>query len=190
MTAGLFKRFNFIPVQGGVAVDWLEDRLPQFGPVNLRQMRSELSYHLRGRNVEFGFLGGFNIFHDHPATSHVYLGERVDVLEYYLLFARKHLDSGGQVELRCGSTGYGGFLMGALCEVAISDRIAVNGGLTVLSPIGGEQDSPAHLRESWSMSLGVVLHFRGGSVCRSMNSYRPMFDVAGNNSFFTRMIVR
>jgi len=113
MTAGLFKRFNVIPVQGGVAVDWLEDRLPQFGPVNLRQMRSELSYHLVGRNMEFGFLGGFNVFNDRPAFSYAHPGEVVDVLDYYLLFARKHLDCGGQVELRCGSTGYGGFLFSA-----------------------------------------------------------------------------
>jgi hypothetical protein len=75
-------------------------------------------------------------------------------------------------------------------EVAISDRLAVCGGFTMLTPFGGEQDSPAVLRESWSMSLGIVLHLRGGAVCRSMNSYRPMFNVAGNDSFFTRIIGR
>ena len=187
MTAGLFKRFNLVPVQGGVAIDWLEDRSQQCGLVNLRQMRSELSYRPRRWNVEFGFLGGFNIFDDRPVTSGTNRGQVVDVLDYYLLFARKHLDCGGQVELRCGSTEYGGFIMSALCEAAISDRIAVNGGFTMLTPIGGEQGSLASHRESWSMSLGIVLYFRGGAVCRSMNSYRPMFDVAGNHSFFTRL---
>ena len=190
MTAGLFKRFNLVPVQGGVAVDWLEDRTQQFGKVNLRQMRSELSYQPRGRNLEFGFLGGFNVFRDRPSTSHMQPGEAIDVLDYYLLFARKHLDCGGQLELRCGSTSYGGFIMGTHCEVAISDRLAVTGGFTMLSPVGGEQTSSSRDRESWSMSLGIVLHFRGGAVFRSMNSYRPMFNVAGNDSFFTRIIGR
>jgi len=190
MTAGLFKRFNLVPVQGGVAVDWLEDRSQQFGTVKLRQMRTELSYHPRGRNLEFGFLGGFNVFRDRPITSRMNPGETIDGLDYYLLFARKHLDCGGHLELRCGSTAYGGFLMSTLCEVAISDRLAVNGGLTVLTPGGGEKGTPANLRESWSMSLGIVLHFRGGAVFRSMNSYRPMFNVAGNDSFFARIIER
>jgi len=190
MTAGLFKRFNLVPVQCGVAVDWLEDCSQLFGAVNLRQMRTELSYHLRNRNAEFGFLGGFNVFRDRPTTSRMNPWEAVDMLDYYLLFARKHLDCGGQVELRCGSTSYGGFVMGTHCEVAISDRLAVTGGLTMLTPIGGEQGSSSKHRESWTMSLGIVLHFRGGAVFRSMNSYRPMFNVAGNDSFFTRMIGR
>jgi hypothetical protein len=189
MTAGLFKRFNLVPVQGGVAVDWLEDRTQHFGKVNLRQMRTELSYHPRRRNAEFGFLGGFNVFRDRPTTSLMEPEEAVDILDYDLLFARKHLDCGGQIELRCGSTSYGGFVMSTHCEVAISDRLAVNGGFTMLTPIGGEQILSSQ-RESWSMSLGIVLHFRGGAVCRSMNSYRPMFNVAGNDSLFTRIIGR
>jgi hypothetical protein len=77
--------------------------------------------------------------------------------------------------------------MSALAEVPLTDRVAVNGGIAMLSPSGGQTEM-GNYRENWSMSLGVVIYFRGGAACRQVNSYRPMFDVAGNNSFFTRMM--
>ena len=184
MTVGLFKRFDCIPVQGGVAVDWLEDRSIR-GPVNLRQMRCELSTRSFGP-TECGFIGGLNVFRDRPTIQYVDLFWDIDVHDYYLLFARKYLDCGGQVELRCGSTAHGDFIMHALGEVAVTDRVAVNGGFSVLAP-GRETNVPRNLRESWSMSLGVVIYFRGGAAFRQMNSHRQMFDVAGNNSFLTRI---
>jgi hypothetical protein len=182
MTAGIFKRFDFAPIQGGVAVDWLEDRSPQFGLVNLRQMRGELSYRTLN-NLECGFIGAFNVFWDRPVRE----GKVIGVHDYYLLFVRKHLDrdGGGQVELRCGSPAYGGFMMSALGEAALTDRLAVNGGVTILTPSGGQSGND---KESWSMSLGIVLYFRGGAICRQINPYRPLFDVAGNNSFFPRIM--
>jgi hypothetical protein len=187
MTAGLFKRFNFASVQGGVAVDWLRDHT-QYGTINLRQMRCELSTRALG-SLECGFIGGFNVFQDRPAIGYGGSREIVDVHDYYLLFIRKHLGNGGQMELRCGSTARGDFTMSALGEAAITDRLAVNGGITMLAPSGGQRMDGNH-REIWSLSLGVVLYFRGGAVFRQMNSYRPMFDVAGNNSFFTRIVGR
>ena len=188
MTAGIFKRFDFAAFQGGAAVDWLRDH-GEWGTVNLRQMRCELSTRYFN-DWECGFLGGLNVFRDRPTTPKMLTptGQlAVDAHDYYLLFVRKHLASGGQVELRCGSTSHGDFILGALGEVAISDRLAVNGGLMMLAPSSGEIGT-RHYRESWSMSMGVVLYFRGGAMFRQANPYRPMFDVAGNNSFFTRMI--
>jgi len=192
MTAGVFKRLAFASVQGGVAIDWLHDR-SQFGVVDLRQMRCELSAR-SFRNLEYGFIGGFDVFRDRSTIRHEYLNHRnfdvfaaVDVQDYYLLFVRKHLDTGGQVEFRCGATERGDFIMSVLGEAAISDRLAVNGGLSMLAPSEG-QSVNGNYRESWSMSLGIVLYFRGGAMSRPANLYRPMFDVAGNNSFFTRII--
>ena len=184
MTAGLFKRFDCLPVQGGVAVDWLEDR-SVFGPVNLRQMRCELSSQFNG--LECGFIGGFNVFRDRPVVR--YLNPAwwvIDVHDYYLLFARKQLDSGGQVEFRCGSTAHGDFMMNVLGEVAVTDRVAVNGGLSIVAP-GRERSIPRDLRESWSLSMGVVIYLRGGATFRQMNSHRQMFEIAGNNSFLSRI---
>ena len=186
MTAGLFKRFDFARVQGGVAVDWLTDR-SQRGSHDLRQMRCELSAQILG-SWETGFLGGFNVFPDSPMIEFNGRSRVVDVHDYYLLFVRKHLHNGGQVELRGGFTAHGDFMMNALGEVAISDRLAVNGGLSWLTPVGNHPNIHGNYRESWSMSMGVVVYFRGGAVFRQMNAHRPMFDVAGNNSFFTRMM--
>ena len=192
MTAGVFKRFAFTSVQGGVAVDWLHDH-SIFGSVNVRQMRCELSAR-SARNLEYGFIGGFDMFRDRPTMRNIdRLTDRsfvnfatVDVQDYYLLFVRKHLNAGGQIELRCGTTERGDVIMSALGEAAISDRLAVNGGISMLAPTNG-QSAQGNYRESWSMSLGIVLYFRGGAMSRPANLYRPMFDVAGNNSFFTRI---
>ena len=196
MTAGIFKRCEFSAVQGGVAVDWLHDH-SRLGTVDLRQMRCELSVRSPS-NLEYGFIGGFDMFQDRPTTRqinrlarHRNLGRfgAVDVQDYYLLFIRKHLDIGGQVEFRCGATERGDFLISALGEAAISDRLAVNGGISMLAPSEGQSIHGNH-RESWTLSLGVVLYFRGGATSRPANLHRPMFDVAGNNSFFTRIVGR
>ena len=191
MTAGVFKRFALTPVQGGVAFDWLHDH-SVFGTVNVRQMRCELSAR-SARNVEYGFLGSFDVFRDRPVMQNIERLDRsfvefatVDVHDYYLLFVRKHLNAGGQIELRCGTTERGDVIMSALGEAAISDRLAVNGGISMLAPTDG-QNARGNYRESWSMSLGIVLYFRGGAMSRPANLYRPMFDVAGNNSLFTRI---
>jgi hypothetical protein len=194
MTAGLFKRFDFARAQGGVAVDWLQDTSEQFRTINLRQMRCELSTRVFN-SVECGFIGGFDVFRDRPKVIHYTLSPNTwhehefSARNYYLLFARMHLDCGGQAEFRCGASDRGEFIMNGLAEVAVSDRLAVNGGISLLAPSGGQSES-GNYRESWSMSLGVVLYFRGGAACRQINSYRPMFDVAGNNSFISRMIER
>jgi len=181
MTAGIFKRLEFASAQGGVAVDWLQDTSRQFKTVNLQQLRCELS--LRAiSDMECGFMGGFGVFGNIPKRG----GRMVDVRDHYLLFVRKPLACGGQAEIRGGASERGEVIMGALGEVAINDRLAVNGGLTMLFPTGG-QSYTGNLRESWSMSMGVVLYFRGGATCRQVNAYRPMFDVAGNHSFFTKV---
>jgi len=197
MTAGVFKRFDFASLQGGAAIDWLHDH-SRFGSVDVRQMRCELS--LRSdRGLEYGFIGGFDVFQDRPTTPRIDLwaignelsqfGGAVDVQDYYLLFIRKHLDCGGQAEFRCGATERGDVIVGILGEAAISDRLAVNGGFTMLAPAEGHSIR-GDQRESWSMSLGVVLYFRGGAMCQQANLYRSMFDVAGNNSIFTRIVGR
>ena len=205
MTAGVFKRFELISLQGGAAFDWLHDH-SQFGSVDIRQMRCELSVR-SFRSLEYGFMGGFDAFGKRPATPQIDAlarvryeqrygtaaplgyGGGVAVQDYYLLFLRKHLDSGGQVEFRWGMTERGDVMFSALGEAAISDRLAVNGGLTMLAPSEGHS-LYGNQRESWSLSLGVILYFRGGAACRQSNLYRPMFDVAGNHSLFTRIVGR
>jgi len=195
MTAGVFKRFDVLPVQGGVAVDWLDDRSP-LGRVKLRQIRTEVSARTM-RNFEYGFMGGFDVFRDRPttwdidwlATTHFGAndGGAVILQDYYLLFARKHLDTGGQVELRCGSTSRGDIMISTFGEVAINDRLAVNGGVSMLAPSEGWSDWGNH-RENWMISMGVVFYFRGGAIHRQSNLHRPLLEVAGNNSFFPRII--
>ena len=198
LTAGLFKRLAFSPMQGGVAVDWLHDH-SRFGTVKVRQMRYELAARTAS-HLEFGFTGAVDVFRDRPTTPRIDtlakgrglsdIGGMVNVHDNYTFFVRKILNSGGQVELRCGATERGDFIMGVLGEAALSDRLAVNGGISMFTPSGGGKSDRSHYQESWSMSLGVVLYFRGGAMSRQANLYRPMFDIAGNNSFFPRLVGR
>jgi hypothetical protein len=144
-------------------------------------------------------MGGFDVFQDCPTTPTIdwlvnpfdlpNITGMVDVQDYYLLFLRKHLNCGGKAEFRCGATERGDLLVGILGEAAITDKLAVNGGVTLLAPAEG-RSACGNDRESWSMSLGVVLYFRGGAMCQQANLHRPMFDVAGNNSFFSRIVRR
>ena len=197
LTAGIFKRFDFYALQGGVAFDWIHDH-SRLGSVDMRQMRVELSTRTF-RGLEYGFMGGFDVFQDRPTTPTIdwlvnpfdlpNISGAVDVQDYYQFFLRKHLNSGGKAEFRCGATERGDVLVGILGEAAITDKLAVNGGVTLLAPSEGQSVRGDH-RENWSMSLGVVLYFRGGAMCQQANLYRPMFDVAGNNSFFSRIVRR
>ena len=183
MTAGLFKRLDILPVHYGAAIDWLQDR-SQLGTAKMRQMRAEVSARTR-RNLEFGFMGAFDVFRDRATPSA--LGEEVIAQDYYLLFARKHLESGGHAELRGGLTSRGDIMFSAFGEKALCDRLAVTGGVSLLAPTEGRSEE-GYYRESWTMSLGVVLYFRGGAINRQVNLYRPLFDVAGNNSFLPRIL--
>jgi len=197
LTAGIFKRFDFHALQGGVAFDWIHDH-SRLGSVDMRQMRVELSTRTF-RGLEYGFMGGFDVFQDRPTTPAIdrlvnptglpNISGAVDVQDYYLLFLRKHLNSGGRAEFRGGATERGDLLISILGEAALTDKLAVNGGVTLMAPSEG-QSVRGDYRESWSMSLGVVLYFRGGAMCQQANLYRPMFDVAGNNSFFSRIVRR
>ena len=194
MTAGVFRRFAVASVQGGVAFDWHHDH-SRFGSVNVRQMRCELSAR-SFRNLEFGFIGGFDVFRDRPRIRHYYRLHHgfsyfatIEVQDYYQMFVRKHLNTGGQVEFRGGATERGDLVFGAFGESAITDRLAVNGGFSLLTPSEG-RSSRGNYRESWSLSLGVVLYFRGGAMSRPANLHRPMFDVSGNHTLFTRITGR
>jgi hypothetical protein len=178
-TSGLYKRFAAVPLQGGVVVDWLEDET-NAESLQLRQMRIELSTRTF-TGLEYGFHGGLGIFDVEESKS---LGE-IEAQDYYLLFARKYLNFGGQVEGRIGATENGDIVVSGLGEYALNDKLSFNGSFTMLAPTAG-----GSARETWQMSFGLILYFRGGATSKITNRHRAMFDVAGNGSFFNRLIRR
>ena len=190
VTAGLFKRDLAYPIQGGVVFDWMDDDF--YGKVKVRQLRCELSARTFS-NLEYGFLGGFGV--SKSGTSFINLredptgttGYGIEAQQYYLLFARKHFASGGVAEGRVGLTERGDTILSAGAEFPLSDRFTLNGGFTGMIPREGRGAGGCR-RESWDISVGFVFYFRGGACSKPYNPCRPMFDVAGNGTFFNRIV--
>ncbi|MDR3234624.1 MAG: hypothetical protein LBT46_13355 [Planctomycetaceae bacterium] len=185
MTAGVFKRFEGKPLQAGAAFDWIDDRVESLSDKHtykFKQLRTEIS--MRSfRGFEYGFQGGFNM--DEKKTD-IVVAKQAVVQDYYLLFARYLLPSGGQVEGNVGATEWGDIVLGINGQAAVSSRLAVTGGVSVLSPHEG-RSANGNMRESWSLSLGLIFYFRGGADNFANNENRPLFDVAGNGSTFLIM---
>jgi hypothetical protein len=195
ITAGLFKRNLTSPIQAGVVFDHFEDNF--FGKINLTQLRFELSVRTFS-NLEYGFIGGFGLEDGNStsidrrenwlrygtlANNYRY---KIKAQHYYTLFARKIFAAGNLAEFRVGATEYGNVLMAANGEFPISDRVSLNGALTTMIPSG----SGGWNRETWDLSVGLVIYFRGGAMTKTCNENRPMFDVAQNGSFLTRILRR
>ncbi|MDR0391038.1 MAG: hypothetical protein LBH59_03955 [Planctomycetaceae bacterium] len=192
VTAGLFKRSFGSPLQAGVAFDHFEDNF--YGKINLTQLRIELSVRTFS-NLEYGFIGGFGLEGD----SSTGINNRENYLrgtiaqnyryeikpqQYYSLFMRKYFAVGNLAEFRVGATQYGSAFMAASGEFPISDRVALNGSFSTMLP-GGKS---GWNRETWDLSVGIVIYFRGGAMTKTCNENRPMFDVAQNGSFLTRIL--
>jgi hypothetical protein len=191
ITAGLFKRSHSSPLQAGVVFDHFEDNL--YGKIKLSQIRFELSVRTFS-NLEYGFIGGFGLEGDSSplinyrenrlnntlANNYRY---EIKTQRFYTLFARKHFSIGNTAEFRIGATEYGNVFIAANGEFPITDRIALNGSLATMIP-GGKNGWKS---ETWDMSVGIVIYFRGGAMTKYCNENRPMFDVAQNGSFITRI---
>lgn len=193
VTAGFFKRDLCYPIQGGAVFDWYEDNF--YGKVQVKQVRCEISVRTFS-NIEYGFLGGFGIDTDSNAYINVrenlYHGNPVNLSysvysdNYYLLFGRKHLANGGLVEGRAGATDRGDFILSGMAEFPINDHLSLNGGFRTMIPSESRHNG-GWRKESWDVSVGMVFYFRGGACTKPCNPCRPMFDVAGNGSFMTKI---
>ncbi|MDR2346419.1 MAG: hypothetical protein LBE18_10160 [Planctomycetaceae bacterium] len=194
ITAGLFKRSLTNPLQVGVAFDHFEDNL--YGKVKLTQLRVELSVRTFS-NLEYGFIGGFGLEDGNNTNIDLrenilrygfntanYRTYKIQAQRYYTLFARKNFAAGNVAEFRIGASEHGNVMIAANGEFPITDRISLNGSLATMIP-GGKS---GWNRETWDLSAGIVIYFRGGAMTKFCNENRPMFDVAQNGSFLTRII--
>ncbi|MDR1485180.1 MAG: hypothetical protein LBT09_10195 [Planctomycetaceae bacterium] len=193
VTAGLFKRSLASPLQAGAAFDYFEDDF--YGKINLTQVRLELSVRTFS-NLEYGFIGGFGL--ESGSSTGIDIREnylrygtlannyryKIKSQQYYTLFARKYFAVGNLAEFRIGATEYGNVFMSASGEFPISDRVSLNGSLASMIPSG--RGGWEH--ETWDLSVGLIIYFRGGAMTKSCNENRPMFDVAQNGSFLTRIL--
>jgi hypothetical protein len=190
ITAGLFHRaFYGRGLQGGVVFDYLNDTW--FQNVNLSQMRFEISW-VGARGNEFGYWGT-----SQTRTNSIFVpaggnnvNARVQPMQLNTFFYRRTRCDGGQGRLwggfatdvfGSGNTGTTCGIVGGDFRMPLSNRIDFVGGYNyVLPTAGGRQNA---FQEAWGLNIGVAFYPGRCRVGRHNGPYRPLFEVANNNSF-------
>ena len=107
-------------------------------------------------------------------------------LDQYDFYYRRQFCHGGDFRIWGGFTGTSGAtsggIVGADFEVPLAKRLAIDGGFNYFIP----SDSSANggLRdETWGIGCNLVWYLGGTAECST--PYRPLFDVANNNTLMT-----
>lgn len=189
LTGGFFMRDLSYPIQGGIVYDWFHDDF--YGKLEGGQFRCEISARTFS-NLEYGFIGGFGTTKKSTwwlsyISNDPWIRYNLKPQNYYTLFARKHFGAGGEAEGQFGMTDNGDVILSAKAEFPVTDRFSMNGGCSMMIPKEGHGRN-GWKRESWEISVGAIFYFRGGACLKVANPCRPMFDVAGNGTFFNRIV--
>ena len=184
-TAGVFHRAApCCPVQWGVAWDFLKDDY-RGSTSELSQIRAEISRHGCCFGTEFGFMGAFRLEDDEVAMGSVPALD-IESQELYALFVRRNLEGCGEGRLWVGATDDSDGIVGADVFIPASSSWALDMGFQYLVA-DGDSDFNAQQEETWSLSMNVVYHIGSSAQGSVGNKYRPLFRVADNSSFLTRL---
>jgi hypothetical protein len=176
LTAGLFHRaYRHCGLQWGVVYDWLSENY--YTKASLSQVRSEISY-LNGRGHELGLLVTQGIKED---DNDLVPGFILRPTDQYNLFYRYTTDIGGQGRIWGGFTGQSMATFGADFRVPVSNRIDFVGGFNYIIPNDG-QNQAGQTDESWGLSMNIVWYFGRRKEGVHNTPFRPLFNVADNNS--------
>jgi hypothetical protein len=177
MTAGLFHRaYRHRGLQWGVVYDWLTENY--YTKATLSQIRAEISW-LNGCGHEVGFLMTQGIKEDTIDQLPQFILRPAD---QYNLFYRYTTQSGGQGRIWGGFTGQSLAIFGADFRVPVSNRIDFNGGFNYIIPNDG-QNALGQQDESFGLSMSIVWYFGRRKEGVHNTPFRPLFNVADNNSF-------
>ena len=201
MTSGLFRRVDW-GFQGGLVFDYLHDEWDY--SADLGQLRGELSWLCPGASscgcneIGFWFTAGVNnsnnlairqpVFASDGSVRVINSNATLAVNELYAFFFRRQFASGGQGRLFGGFTGNSQGLVGGDAQFPINPNWSLRSNfIFVTSGNGNATTDPGFARESWNVGISLVWtpcpRIPG---CPSYN--RPLFNVADNGSFLTRLI--
>ena len=200
LTAGLFRRADW-GFQGGLVFDYFHDEWDY--QADLGQLRGELSWLDGCRNeLGFWFTAGVHdsqnlpmclpIFPSTPPTNVVCANGVADLVvnDMYAFFYRRHFVSGGDGRIFGGFTGNHQGIVGADFYLPINPRWSLQAGFLYAAPGDTNTNtSPGFTQESWNVGLSLVWTPCARDVC-GPNYCRPLFRVADNGSFLTRLIRR
>ncbi|MBM4092600.1 MAG: hypothetical protein FJ276_24755 [Planctomycetes bacterium] len=189
LTAGLFRRVDW-GLQGGVVFDFMRDHW--YHDLSVTQLRGELSW-VFPQCHELGFWFASGTRSNTVETSLAVNGQTTTVVEefeptdLYAFFYRRRFEclGGGYGRFFAGFSGASEGLIGGDFKLPLTPNWAVQTGFTYLIPKDGNHQV-AYAEEAWN--LGVTLVWYPG--CRKAvgnDYYRPLFDVADNGTFITRL---
>jgi hypothetical protein len=197
VTAGLFRRMDW-GFQGGVVVDYLHDAWDY--SADLSQLRGELSWLWCERNeIGFWFTHGLNDANNLVVRQPINTGNglrfasspaTLEVNDLYAFFFRRQFVSYGQGRLFGGFTGHSQGLVGGDATLPLNANWNLRSSFIYVTPGGDDTASdPRFARESWNVSISLVWTPCPRQAC-GQNYLRPLFNVADNGSFLTRLVPR
>jgi uncharacterized protein DUF6666 len=191
LTAGLFRRVDW-GLQGGVVFDYLHDEWDY--ELDLSQLRGELGWRYCGcHEIGFRFSVGMN---DDDGTFNVIANDdqeiilrqvdgRVEVNDLYAFYYRRQFACGGEGRLFGGFTNNEQGLVGGDVRIPMNPCWSLAADFLYIVP-AEESTLPGFAEETWNVSIGVVWTPCAKSNC-GPNYCRPLFDVANNGTFATRL---
>ncbi len=181
ITSGVFYRpTRECGWQGGVVWDWMDESF--YDDLTVSQIRANLSYVIDWS--EFGFECTVATHEDNvPAPQNTIAAfSSVDYspTDLYTFYYGRRLCNGGQVKAFAGVANGLGAIVGANLDIAISDSFSLEGDFTYII---ADKDPPGDIPgESANIAFSIVWH--PGCHARDTfdSAYRPLFNVADNNS--------
>jgi hypothetical protein len=195
-TGGLFRRVDW-GFQGGLVVDYLHDEWDY--SADLLQLRGELSWLWCDRNeIGFWFTAGVNDSENLSVRRPVFSGTgnavsfvdgtgTLEVNDLYAFFFRRQFACGGQGRLYGGFTSNSQGLFGGDAQFPLNPCWSLRSNFIYVTP--GSDDSPSDprfTRESWNIGISLVWTPFAGRRGKG-DYYRPLFNVADNGTFVTRL---
>jgi hypothetical protein len=195
-TAGLSRRVDW-GFQGGLVVDYFHDEWDY--SADLLQLRGELSWLWCGCNeIGFWFAAGVNDAENLQIRRPVVAGENslrfitsqstLEVNDLYAFFFRRQFACGGQGRLFGGFTSNSQGLVGGDATLPINPNFSLRSSFIYVTTEDSDSPSdPRFSRESWNVGISLVWTpcARPASGC---NYSRPLFNVADNGTFLTRLV--
>ena len=195
LTAGVFRRVDW-GLQGGLVFDYLHDEWDY--QLDLGQLRGEIGWRTDPCN-EFGFWFTASVNDDSTGlrqlvdignglTRIVNRQTTVEVNDLYAFYFRRYFACGGEGRLYGGFTGNNQGLFGGDALVPLGPCWSLQANaLYVTSSHRDQFNERGFLDETWNVSVGLVwTPFASPNGC-CPNYCRPLFNVAGNGTFATRL---
>jgi hypothetical protein len=191
LTAGLFRRVDW-GLQCGLVFDYLHDEWDY--ELDLGQLRGELGWRYCGCH-ELGFRfsvgtnddnGEFNVIaNDNEEIILRQVEGRIEVNDLFVFYYRRQFACGGEGRLFGGFTNNHQGLVGGDARLPLNACWSLAADFLYVVP--AEDNNVADFaEETWNVSLGVVWTPFAKPGC-GPNYCRPLFDVANNGAFATRL---